>query len=136
MAAREVTVETTIEPGRSRSTPQLLRHVLDEAKLLARAEVEVAREEMKGELERAKGAGVALGIALAFALCALSLFLVAIALALPMAHWGGALLVGVVVLVLAAIAAMVGKGLVPKQPLQRTRERLTEDVVLTRERLQ
>jgi hypothetical protein len=45
-------------------------------------------------------------------------------------------LVGLVVLVLGAVGARVGKGLVPKRPLQRTRERLTEDVMLARERLQ
>jgi hypothetical protein len=136
VVAREVTVEPTFEPGRSRSTPDLLRHVLDEAKLLARAEVAVGREEIKAEVNRAKGAGVALGIAGALAVCALSLFLVAIALALPMADWGGALLVAVVVLVFAAIAAAIGARLVPKRPMQRTKERLTEDVTLARERLQ
>ena len=137
MAPREVTVAiTTIEPGRSRSTPELLREVLDEAKLLARAEVEVAREELKTELSRAKGAGVGLGAAAALALCALSCVCVALGLALPMADWTGVLLVGVVMLVLALIVAAIGKRFVPKRPLQRTRDRLSEDVVLTRERLQ
>ena len=126
----------TFEPERSRSTPDLLRHILEETKLLARAEVEVARQEVKAELNRGKSAGVALGIAFGLALCALTLLLVTVALALPMTDWVATLVVGLVVLFFAAIAAGVGSRLVPKKPMRRTKERLTEDVTLARERLQ
>lgn len=134
--AREVTVEPRYETERSRSTPDLLRHVLDEAKLLARAEVMVARLEVKAELNRAKGAAIALGIAFALALSALTLFFVTIALALPIADWGGTLILAVVVLIFAGIVAAVGARLLPKKPMQRTQERLNEDLTLARERLQ
>jgi Putative Actinobacterial Holin-X, holin superfamily III len=126
----------TFEPERSRSTSELIRQALVEAKLLARAEGEVAGMEVKVALLRGKAAGVALGTALVLALCGLALLFVTIALALPLPDWAGALVVGLVLLVFAGIAAAIGVKALPKKPMQRTKERLLEDLTLAREQLQ
>lgn len=123
-------------PERARTTPDLLKHALAEAKLLARAEVAVARAEMRAELNRAIRAAMALGAAAVLALCGLAVLFVTIALALPMADWAAALIVGLVLLAVAAIAGLVGKNRLPTKPMQRTKARLLDDVALTREQLQ
>jgi peptidoglycan/LPS O-acetylase OafA/YrhL len=131
-----VTVEPTFEPERSRSTPELIRHALDQAKLLARAEGTLAGQEVKAELHRGKAAGVALGIAIALALCGLALLFATVALVLPLPDWGAALLVALVLLVFAGIAGAIGAKALPKRPMQRTKGRLIDDFTLARERLQ
>ena len=129
-------MEPTFEPERSRSTSELIRQALTEAKLLARAEVTVAEMEAKAALTRGKAAGIAMGTAAVLALCGLALLFVTVALALPLPDWAGALVVGLSLLVFAGIAAAVGAKAFPKKPMQRTRERVVEDLTLARERLQ
>ena len=66
------------------STADLVRHALEEARLLAKAEVLHAKEELKQELGAAKTAGILLGACATLALTALSVLFVALALALPL----------------------------------------------------
>jgi Flp pilus assembly protein TadB len=122
-------------PERELSTPELVRHALEEAKLLARAEVAHARLEIEEELRGARTAGIALGAAATLGLCGLALLLVTLAAALPMALWGATLIVALGVLTIAAVAGAIGARRLPKKPLERTRSRLFEDLKLTRERL-
>jgi hypothetical protein len=129
-------VEPTLEPERSRSTTELIRQAVAEAKLLMRAEGTVAEMEVKATVSRGKAAGTALGTAFALALCGLALLFVTVALALPIAPWAGALVVGLVLLVLAGLAAAIGAKSLPKKPMQRTKDRLLQDLTLARERLQ
>lgn len=121
-------------PEADLSTADLIRHAVNEAKLLARAEVTHAKMELKQELHAARNAGIALGAALVLALTGVALLFVALALALPIGEGLAALLVGVVLLGIAAIAGLAGAKKLPKQPMYRTRDRLLSDVTLTKER--
>jgi uncharacterized membrane protein YqjE len=109
------------------STGDLVREALDGAKELVRIEIELAKHEVKREIERAKKAAVGLGIALAAAVLVLCLLAVSIVLAL-----GGtalaALLVAAVILAIGAVAAGAGYAVLPKKPMEQTRDRLKADV--------
>lgn len=120
----------------SLSTAELIRHAVEEAKLLARAEVLHAKKELREELRRATAAGILLGSAGALGLAGLAALFVAAGLALPLAAWLGVLLVGLFLLAVAGLLALVGYKRLPKQPMARTQERLKTNLLLTREALQ
>ncbi len=123
-------------PERELSTSSLLRHALNEAKLLARAEVMHAKLELRAELKAATRAGIGLGAAGTLSLVGLTLLFATLALALPMASWAGMLIVALGVLLVAGLAGLWGYKKLPKQPLARTRARLLDDVTLAKEHLQ
>lgn len=125
----------TREPEELLSTPELLRHAVAEAKLLARAELVHAKLELQDEIHKAKTGGIALGAAAVLALCGLAMALVALALLLPLPHAAAIGIGAFVLLTAAAIAALIGIRRLPKEPMKRTRSRLLEDVKLTREQL-
>jgi len=120
---------------RSMSTSELVRLALGEARLLARAEVLHAKEEIRGELKAAKMSGILIGAGGAAALCAISVLLVALALLFPIVEPLAVALVGVVVLVLGGGLALAGVRKLPRQPLPKTQERLKRDVAIAREQL-
>jgi len=114
------------------STTELVREAIDETKLLVRLEVALAKAELREELWALERSAVAFGVAAAAAIAGLSLVLVAVALAIgPTPE--PALVIGLVLLVAAAIAAFVGVRRLPKQPLAATRRRLQTDVELLEE---
>jgi hypothetical protein len=125
----------TDEALRDRTIPQLVRQALDEARLLARAEVLHAKQELREEVLAAKKAGILLVVALVSALCGLSVVLVALALALPIPDALGALVVGGVLLCVAAVTGFLAQRALPRKPLPRTTERLKLDWLLAKERL-
>ena len=110
-----------------KSTADLVKEAVDEAKQLVRIEAELAKEEVKKEAKQAEGAGIAFGVGLAFASVCLSLLGVAIVIAA-----GGTVVAALVVagcaLVLAGFAAGVGYMLVPKKPLEHTVQRAETDL--------
>lgn len=116
------------------STTALLKEAVDEAKELVRIEVALARAEIKTELARAKRAAIAMAVALVCAIVVLCVLSVALVLAL-----GGtplvALAIAGVFLAFAACAAAVGYGMLPKKPLEQTRDRLGTDVNQLREHI-
>lgn len=116
------------------STTALLKAAVDEAKELVRIEVALARAEVKSELIKAKRAAIALAIALVCTVIVLCVSSVALVLAL-----GGtplvALAVAGVFLAVAACAGAVGYGMLPKKPLEQTRDRLGTDVNQLREHI-
>ncbi len=118
------------------STAELIRHALAETRLLVRAEVMHAKKELREELKAARTAGILLGAGAVLALTSLAVLFVALGLALPMAQALGVLVVGVVLLAIAAGLLFVGGKRVPKKPLPHTQERLKTDYQLTRETLQ
>jgi ABC-type multidrug transport system fused ATPase/permease subunit len=120
----------------SLSTAELIRHAIDEARLLARAEILHAKKELKEEVKAARSAGILLGAGAVLGLVGLAAMLVAVGLALPLAQWLGVLLVGVFLALVAGGLAFAGKKRLPTQPLPHTQERLKNDVVRTRETLQ
>ncbi|XXF77625.1 phage holin family protein [Myxococcaceae bacterium GXIMD 01537] len=118
------------------STPDLVRHALSEARLLVKAEVLHAKQELREELKAARTSGILMGAGAVLALVGLTLLVFVVAAALPLALWLSALLVGVVVLLIAGGLAYWGFKRLPKKPLPHTQERLKLDVSLTRETLQ
>ena len=109
------------------STADLVREAMDEAKELVHLEVALAKEEVKEELAQLQHAAISLGIAAGASVIVLCLLAVALVLAL-----GGTALVALGVaggfLAVAGIAGYVGYGMLPKNPLEKTRHRLENDV--------
>lgn len=120
----------------SLSTAELIRHAIDEARLLARAEVLHARKELRQELEAARTSGILLGAGGVLGLLGLAALLVAVGLVLPLAQWLGVLLVGVFLVLVAGGLAFAGVKRLPKKPMPHTQERLKTDLARTRETLQ
>ncbi len=119
------------------SNRELLAHVIESARLLAKKEIELAKTELrtdlKAELAMAKGLGVA-GLC---AIWAVSMMLVACALALGlvMAEWGAALIVAAVVVAVGSVAGLMGWSKRVRTPLESTRRSLKENVLWAKERL-
>ncbi|AKU92493.1 phage holin family protein [Vulgatibacter incomptus] len=92
------------------STPELVRLFLEDSKRLAREELRLAKAEIRDEVRSTAsgGATVGMGSALAFAgvLALVAGGIVALALVIPL--WLSAILIGIVVLCLGAIAALGG----------------------------
>jgi uncharacterized membrane protein YqjE len=109
------------------STAELFREALDEAKELARLEIEIARSEVEMEIARAKRAAIGVGIALAAGVLVMCVLAMALVLAL-----GGtaltALGVAGVMLLVGGAAAIVAYAVAPKRPLEHTKEELRRDV--------
>lgn len=120
---------------RSMSTVDVIRCALDEAKLLAQAEVLHAKQELKEELKAAQWAGIALGAAGALALCAVCMGLVALAGVLPLAFPLAALVVGLALLAISALLAFFGIRRLPRKPLPKTLARLRRDIEMAREQM-
>lgn len=121
-------MESWNSPEKSLSTNELVRRAMTEARLLAKAELLHAKVELAHEVKAARLSGVFLGGAAALLLMGLTLLLAAGADALALPFWAGALLVGGLVLVLAAVCAAVGWVKLPKKPMRHTLERLSMDL--------
>jgi len=109
------------------STTDLVREVLDETKELVRIQVELAKNEVQLEIRQAKKAAIGFGVASAAAILFLSALVVALVLALggtPLAAVG----VAVALLVIAGVVGYLAYAALPKKPLERTRDRVTNDV--------
>lgn len=117
-AERPEEVARSVEPTR-----ELMREAVDEGRDLVRLEVELAMQDARADLARAKTGGILLASALAPALAGLAMLFVALASAFGLA-WLAALVVGVVLAVGAAVAGVVGWRAVPRAPLARTRARV------------
>lgn len=120
----------------SLSTAELIRHAIEEARLLARAEVLHAKKELREEVKAARTSGILLGGGGVLALVSLAALFVAVGLALPVAPWLGVLLVGVFLLLVGGGLAFAGFKHLPKKALPHTQERLKTDLARTRETLQ
>lgn len=121
---------------RAMSSGELVQHAVEEARLLARAEVAHAKDELKAELKAAQRAAALAGATLVATLCGLSVLLVALALALPLNGALAALLVGLFLLLLASASALAAYRSFPRQPLPKTQARLKQDLTIAREYLQ
>lgn len=123
------------EQLRTMTTGELVRHALAEAKLLARAEVLHAKQELKEELTLAKTSAVLLGVGGVLALCGLSALFVGLALLVPIKSWLSVLLMAALLFIVAGALAWFGVQKLPKKPLPRTQQRLKKDLEITREQL-
>lgn len=120
---------------RSMKTGELVRHALEETRLLVKAELLHAKQELRDEVKGARTAGILLGITLGLSLSALTLFFVALALALPLSEPLAVVLVAVALLGVGGLLGALAWKRLPKKPLARTQERLRLDVQLAKERL-
>ena len=137
---KEITTMSNVHPPPERlaleeaSTADLVREALDEAKELVRIEIEIAKNEVEKEIAQAKKAAVGFGVALAAGVLVLCLLAVALVLAL-----GGTALAALGVagglLVIGGIAAFAGYSVLPKKPLETTRNRLKSDVTQLKEHI-
>jgi hypothetical protein len=118
------------------STAELVRHALDESRLLVRAELLHAKKELREELKAARTAGILLGAGAVLSLMALACLFVAAGLALPLGEPWDVLVMGVALLALSGLLLFLGVKRLPKKPLPHTQERLKMDYQLTRETLQ
>ena len=115
-----------------RSTAQLLRSIGNDAALLVRKEIELAKQELKeGVASKALG-GAFLAVAGVFGLYALGFLATAVArvLGLFLPLWAGFLIVGGLFLLVAGVGAMVGVRKLKEAPVApvRARETIKEDV--------
>ncbi|NMO17586.1 phage holin family protein [Pyxidicoccus fallax] len=120
----------------SLSTAELIRHALDESRLLVRAELLHAKKELREELKAAKTAGILIGVGAVLSLMALACLFVAAGLALPLGEPWDVLVMGVALLAISGLLLFLGVKRLPKKPLPHTQERLKMDYQLTRETLQ
>ncbi len=119
-------------------TPALVSTLVQDTKQLVKAEVELAKAELKRDLKRELHMVEGFGIAALCALCTLNLVLVSVVFALAqsaMPGWAAALLVGACVLAVGTAAGLIGWSVRAKEPLQRTRKLLKEDVRWAKERM-
>ncbi len=129
-------MESRRTPEAGMSTNELVRRAMNEARLLAKAELLHAKVELREEVRAARLSGVFGGSAAALALVGLALLLTAGADALAMPLWAGALLVAGGVFILAAVCAAVAWVKLPKKPMRHTLERLSMDLEELRQQLE
>src|SRR5277367_3808088 len=107
-------------------TTDLVREALGQAREVVRLEIALARADLTTELAAGKTTATALGAAAVATLMALNLLLVALALAAPV-PWLGAVLVGALLLAVAAALGAVGWRARPTRILEKTRNRIETD---------
>ena len=118
------------------STVQLLKEIASQGGLLVKKQIALAKTELKADARtEAKVAG-GLGLAAVGAIITVTLLLVtvAFALALVLPAWAAGLLVSGVVAAFVGILAGVSWSRRIRQPLQRSRDELKQDVRFTKER--
>jgi hypothetical protein len=121
-------------PDGSESSAALLREAIDETRELVRLEVELARQELGGEILRAKTAGAAFGGAAVMGTVGIALLFASIAFAVGRS-WLCALLMGAGLLVLAGIFGFLGYRASPRKPFPATRERVETSLRSLKERI-
>lgn len=113
------------------SVPELIRSLLSDVSLLVRKEAELATIEMKAKVTKVAG-GVALvgaGVVVAFLALATLVACAVIALAIVLPAWAAALIVGILLLAIAAILLLIGRArvraatpLAPRETIDSARE--------------
>lgn len=129
---------TTNRHATERSLGELVSEATHELSTLLRAEVELAKVEIRDEVSKAgKGAGLlgAAGVLAWFAVAFLSAALAFGLVELGLSGWQATLVVGILYAVGAVISALLGRRRVATvQPPQRTIDTLKEDVAWARSR--
>lgn len=119
---------------RAEPVRDLVRDAFGQIQQLVRLEVALARDEVRTEVTQAKASGIALGAAAALAVSGFTLLLVAVASVFaPM--WLAAVVVGGILLAVAATLGAIGWKAMPPRLLGQTRERLESDVKQLKERV-
>jgi uncharacterized membrane protein YqjE len=123
--------------GRDLSTRELLGRILQTGSRLVSTQIELARAEVKADIQTEIRMAKLLAGAAIGGLLGLNLLLVAAAFALAhwMPAWLAALALGAVVLVISAVVGYIGWQRRVTRPLEVTRKTVTEDVQWVKERL-
>ncbi|MGC4064651.1 MAG: phage holin family protein [Polyangiaceae bacterium] len=108
-------------------TPDLVKQVLADSRELVALELRLALDELRGELILVKRAVVLGGAGLLLGLVGMTSLVVALILALGGRAFHAAIIGGGLMVVAIAIGA-IALHLLPKKPLEKTLERLKEDV--------
>lgn len=99
--------------GYDQSIAETLRTTIDDLQELIRAEIALARAEVRGEVARLRSGALALAVAAVSALIAAVLLLTAFAWAIPAAFawpvWTGFAIVGTLVALIAVMTGLVGR---------------------------
>ena len=127
-------MDPKLEPEHELPTGALIRRAVDEARMLVKAEIIHAKQELKDDLNHAKLGGIFLGIAVSAAVWGVALLFVLLAFAFAKPALG-ALIVGLGLLVVAGACAFLAIRSLPRKPLSQTRDRVKTDLAITRERL-
>lgn len=127
------------DPLRAMRTKELVTELASKGRLLARKEIELAKAEIKSDLQREIRMAGGLGVAGLCALFTVQLLLVAVVLALMesglLPGWAAALVVAAVVLAVGTAAGLWGWARRVRQPLDTTRRSLKEDVRWAKEQI-
>lgn len=126
----DTVTDTTPRPGGEPSLGQLVGRMTESMSTLVRDEIQLAQVQL-AEKGKAVGSGAALlAVAGVFGLFGLGWLLHAgyLALALALPGWAAALIVAGAVLLIAAIAALVGKTLLQKGPTPQPKESIQRDI--------
>lgn len=107
-------------------TVDLVKEAVQDARELVRAEIDLAKVDLREEAGRLKIAAFALGAAAGAAVFGGAMLLVALSLAIAVGPLP-ALFIGLGLVALAAIAMAVGYDQLPRRALRRTRDRLEAD---------
>ena len=120
-----------------RTTRELMREMASKTSLLVQKEVELARTELKHDFAAERATLKSFAVAAVAGITTLNLLLVAAVLALTpyLAGWLAALAVAGVTLLVAVVAGGIGWQHHVRQPLDRTRKTLKEDVRWVKEEL-
>ena len=123
--------------ARDLSNRALITEITGKARLLAKKEIELAKAEIRADVKSELQTAKALGIAAVAALLGVNALLVAVILALATAipGWAAALIVGGVILGVAAVLGYIGWRRHVKNPLASTRRTLRKDIQWLKERL-
>jgi len=120
---------------RSASTRDLLSRLVQDTTELVKKQVQLARSEIERDLRSEIAMAKGIGVAAVCMLLGLNLLLLAIVFALTtlMPGWAAALLVAAGVLLVGAVAGIVGWEYRVTHPLERTRRTLKEGVEWAKE---
>ena len=129
-------VKAGISPE-SLSTIELMKAITSDVERLVKAQIALAKAEVRADLASEGKMVAGLGVAAVAGLLAVNLLFVTaiLALASVMPAWGAGLIVSGAVLLVAAMAGVIGWGKRVRHPLARTRHELQEDVKWTKERM-
>ena len=132
-----MTTETWNGDARTLSLRELLGEITGKVTLLAKKEVELAKTEIKADLEAELSTAKGLGVAALGVVLGLNMLLVALVLALAtyIPAWLAALLLGGALLLIGGIIGYLSWTRRVTKPLAVTRKTLKEDVQWAKERL-
>ena len=117
------------------STPELVARIAQDAQDLVKAEIQLAKSELRNTVQGVGAVAKRMAVAAVLALGAyFTLLAAAVAgLSLVLETWAAALIVGGVLLLSAALLAVLGAKAAPKDPLERTRRSIQEDLKLAKD---